>query len=361
MAKNKRARQTDMLVLDTALRELSVEGDCLEKFDRLIDWESFRPVLEQSLNRGERPEGGRPPFDEVLMFKVLVLKKLHGMSDAQVAYQVKDRVSWWRFLGLEHGGRKPDEKTVWKFGNDLTEAGAMDRLWDLFSNYLNAQGLRATQGQIIDSTLVSAPRQRLGELEREQVKAGVKPAGWSEAKMRQTDADARWTVKQGPDRADESGQIKKGVVVPSHGYKNHVCVDGKYKLVRKSKVTDAASHDSRHLPELLDEDNASKKVRTDSAYQSRSNNEAIASKGLRPFIIAKKPRGRPMPRQVARRNAAISKVRSRGEHPFAEFKCRLKLAVRTKGLKRADFQIRMTNLVYNMKRFVYLMGTAASA
>ena len=134
--------------------------------------------------------------------------------------------------------------------------------------------------------------------------------------------------------------------MPSHGHKNHVCVDGKYKLVRKSKVTDAASHEGQHLPELRDEDNASKKVRAEGAYQSQSNNEAIASKGLRPFIMARKPRGQPMPRVVVRRNAAIAKVRSRGEHPFAEFKCRLKLAVRTKGLKRADFQIRMTNLVY---------------
>lgn len=317
MSKRKKGRQTDLLVLDTALRDLSAEGDLLERFAVLIDWERFREALEQALSRSDGSQGGRPPFDGVLMFKVVVLKKLYGLSDAQVAYQVKDRVSWWRFLGLQHGGRKPDEKTIWKFCNDLTEAGAMDELWEIFNSYLNEQGLRATQGQIIDSTIVAAPRQRISDKERQQVASGVKPKGWKDAKMRQADTDARWTVKTSPDRVDKDGQVKKGLVIPAHGYKKHINVDARHKLIRKCKVTDAASHDSRHLPELIDATNAGRKVRADSAYQSQANDQAIEARGFRSFIVAKKPKGRPMLRRTARRNASIAKVRARGEHPFA--------------------------------------------
>ena len=363
MSKSRKSRQSDMLVLDTALRELSAEGDLLERLDALVDWERFRPELVKALGREGRQPGdrGRPPFDEVLMFKVLVIKKLHGLSDAQTAYQVKDRVSCWRFLGLQEGGARPDEKTVWKFGNDLAASGVLDQLWEIFDGFLSEHGLRAGQGQVIDATLVPSPRQRISDEQRSQVASGVKPEGWTEARMRQADPDARWSVRQSPDRVDESGQVKKGLLVATHGFKGHINVDVEHKLIRKRKVTDAASHDCRHLPELLDKSNQTRKVRADSAYGSKANEEAIRAQGLFPLIVAKKPRGRRMPRRTACRNAKIAKVRSRGEHPFAELKCRMGLCVRTKGLKRADFQIGMACLVYNMKRCLHLLGTAAPA
>ena len=114
MSKSKKVKQADLLVVDTALRELSAEGDLLERLDGIIDWERFRPALLTALKREdvEAVKGGRPPFDEVLMFKALVIKKISGLSDAQTAWQIKDRVSCWRFLGLEQEGSRRQRLSV---------------------------------------------------------------------------------------------------------------------------------------------------------------------------------------------------------------------------------------------------------
>ena len=95
------------------LEELSAEGDPLEKLAATVDFEMFRPILLRALRRGRkrRGPGGRPPYDPVLKFKMLVLQALHGLSLAQTSYLVRDRLSWMRFCGLGPGDAVPDENT----------------------------------------------------------------------------------------------------------------------------------------------------------------------------------------------------------------------------------------------------------
>ena len=59
--------------VDERLRELSAKGDDLERISGLVDFEMFRPELERAVPRSDRSKGGRPAFDHVLMFKVLLL------------------------------------------------------------------------------------------------------------------------------------------------------------------------------------------------------------------------------------------------------------------------------------------------
>ncbi len=95
------------------LKELSAEGDPLERLSETVDFEIFRPVLTKALRRCDLSKGGRPGFDPVLKFKMLVLQALHGLSLSQTSYMVRDRLSWMRFCGLGPGDTVPDENTLW--------------------------------------------------------------------------------------------------------------------------------------------------------------------------------------------------------------------------------------------------------
>ncbi|RTR08991.1 transposase, partial [Azospirillum griseum] len=118
-------------------------------------------TLDAALGRKDRSRGGRPPLDAVMMFKILVLQALYGLSDEQAEYQERDRLSFMRFLGLGLGDRVPDRTTIWLFREALVTAGAMEGLFARFDADLKERGYFALGGQIVDASIVEAPRQRL--------------------------------------------------------------------------------------------------------------------------------------------------------------------------------------------------------
>src|SRR6266480_4155436 len=94
-----------------------------------------------------------------MIFKALVLQALYNLSDDQAEYQLRDRLSFMRFLGLELEDTVPDAKTLWLYREALGKAGAVEEQFDLFDGLLKDKGYLAMGGQIIDATLVSAPKQ----------------------------------------------------------------------------------------------------------------------------------------------------------------------------------------------------------
>jgi transposase len=159
------------------LRALSAAGDPLEKLRSVVDFELFRADLDAALARGDRSKGGRPPYDPVLMFRVLVLQTLYTLSDDQTEYQVRDRLSFMRFVGLELHDRVPDAKTIWLFRETLVRAGAFEALFRRFDAMLRIRGWLATGGQIVDATVIEARRPRLSRDEKAVIKSGGTPAG----------------------------------------------------------------------------------------------------------------------------------------------------------------------------------------
>ena len=106
--------QISMIAEETQLERLSKLGDSLEKL-KIIDFEAFRPLLEIAFRKERKSNAGRPPFDAVMMFKILVLQRLFNLSDDQTEYQITDRMSFQRFIGLSLGERVPDAKMIWLF------------------------------------------------------------------------------------------------------------------------------------------------------------------------------------------------------------------------------------------------------
>lgn len=103
--------------LSEHLAALSRNGDPLEVLAATVDFEYFRGWLVEGLGYGDGSKGGRPPFDPVLMFKILILQAQHNLSDAKMEFMIRDRLSWLRFLGFDLGAPTPDENTIRLFRN----------------------------------------------------------------------------------------------------------------------------------------------------------------------------------------------------------------------------------------------------
>jgi transposase, IS5 family len=349
---------------DERLRALSAAGDPLERLAAVVDFEVFRSDLEQALSRSDRSKGGRPPYDPVLMFKVLVLQTLYTLSDDQTEYQLKDRLSFMRFVGLALHDPVPDAKTIWLYREQLARAGAAEQLFARFDAMLRAKGWLAMGGQIVDATVIEARRPRLSQAEKDTIKGGGVPAEWKPARRAQIDRDGRWTIKRGKKRdvAPGAGHNRQiAIAVPAFGYKNHIGIDCGFGFLRRYTVTHAAAYDGGQLGAVLDRDNTASDVWADTAYRSAANLTLLERRGLRPQFQRKKPRGKPMPAHITRGNATRARVRSRVEHVFAAQKCRLGLVVRTVGMMRARVKIGLANLAYNFGRLAWLQDRAAPA
>ena len=353
--------QAGFFDIDERLKEISAKGDDLERLNAIVDFEAFRPDLAKAVPRSDGSKGGRPPFDHVFMWKVLILQASHSLSDERTEFLIKDRLSFMRFLDLSLSDPVPDANTIWAFREALTRAtiGGTPAIAVLFRAYeaaLTKAGFLAMGGQIIDATIVSAPKQRNTDSEKAEIRAGRVPEAWKDkpAKLAQKDRDARWTVKFSKAKPSDDGSPRIDIAVPSFGYKNHIGIDRRHALIRTWTATHAARHDGAQLPNLISKANTASSVWADTAYRSKANEQHLADSGLRSQIHRKKPAGRSMARNVARANNARSEVRAAVEHVFARQKGPMALVVRTIGLARATVKIGLANIAYNMRRAVWL-------
>ena len=336
---------------DKRLSILSSRGDPLEAISKLMPWEMFRADIESVVLPAEesrKSNAGRKPIDALVLLRMLVLQSLYNLSDDQIEYQVRDRLSFTRFLGLGIEDGIPDGTTLWLFREKLAKAGLIDKMFERFGQHLEARGYIARGGQMVDATIVAVPRQRNSRDENEQVKAGTTPKDWKKrpSKNRQKDKDARWTKKHGRS---------------FFGYKNHVNADARHKLIRDYTVSDASEHDSQKLDELVNRGNTSRDVYADSAYRSAEIERKLKAKGFRSRIHKRGRRNRPLTEADARANHRKSKVRARVKHVFgAQENAPGGRLVRTIGIVRAKIKIGLQNLAYNIRRLVILERAAAT-
>ncbi|MBC7140234.1 MAG: IS5 family transposase [Defluviimonas sp.] len=348
--------QAGLFGLSDQLKRLSDCGDPLETMSGVVDFEVFRAALEKALAYGNGAKGGRPPYDPVAMFKVLILAAQNNVSDARMEFLIRDRLSWLRFLGFDLGAPTPDENTIRLFREKLTRAGAIEALFTAFDRHLRARGYLPMGGQIVDATLVAAPKQRNTAAEKEAIKAGRSAAEiWPEnpAKAAQKDTDARWTLKFAKARALADGRPGIDIAIPSFGYKSTVSICRRFGFIRKGKATDGARFDGRMLRDVVTNDNTASDVWADTAYRSQANETWLKRQGRVSRIHRKKPKGKPMPERTAKANAAKSRVRARVEHVFAHQKDQMGLFIRTVGIARAETKITLANLAYNMNRLIF--------
>ncbi len=256
--------QRSFFGLSEHLEKLSAHGDPLELLDGVVNFEHFRGWLVDGLGYGDGRRGGRPPFDPVAMFKALILQAQHNLSDARMEFMIRDRLSWMRFLGFDLGDPTPDENTIRLFRNKLTETGTLKRVMKAFDGQLRKKGYIPMAGQIVDASLVPAPKQRNTDGEKDAIKAGRTAREiWPDApnKAAQKDTSARWTLKIGGKlRYRPDGTPLPMIAVPTFGYKSHISIDRRFGFIRESAVTSASAPDGRMLRHLVNVENTGSEV-----------------------------------------------------------------------------------------------------
>jgi len=275
----------------------------LPRLAQLVPWESFRATLEKVRPQTRKSNAGRKPMDSVMMFKLLVLQRLYNISDEELEYQVNDRLSFMRFLGLGMEDSVPDATTVWLYRETLTQQGLIKELFEQLEDHLQQEGYQARGGQIIGATLIPVPKQHNTREENRQLKAGELPPEWKAAphKRAQKDTDARWTKKNG---------------TAHYGFKNHISVDARYDFIRQYAVSDASVHDSQVLGAVLDDDNSSAKIWADSAYRSDAIKEVLSLLSFKSQIHERGYRNRPLTGRQKQKNRTRSRTRAKVEHVF---------------------------------------------
>jgi IS5 family transposase len=323
--------------------QLEQGGDPLVKLNEIVHWEKFRRSIEIIRDKQRKSNAGRKSFDAIVMFKIMVLQSLYNLSDDQIEFQVRDRLSFMRFLRFSVSDIVPDAKTIWLFREQLTEAGIVEKLFKQFDKFLGENGFSAKKGQIVDASIVAVPKQRNSREENKAIKNGNTPENWSGNKKRQKDIDARWVKKNGKNQ---------------FGYKNHIDIDVEHKLIRNYEVTPASVHDSNVFEQLLDKNNSSRDMWADSAYGSFEKRQSLCGQGFRSHIQRKGYRYKKLTQRQIQGNYNRAKIRSRVEHIFGVQAMRAgNLLIRTIGLVRAKAKIGLRNLAYNIDRYCLLAET----
>jgi len=302
------------------LTQLSFEGACpenrfLEEMDKAVPWE----VLEKALEKGiVRKTGGRPPYSLLLLFRMHLLQVWFGLSDAGCEFQVRDRLSFRKFLGLMIEDNVPDATTLENFRHDFEKIA--ERVLRQLDKFFQEKGLLLKEGNMVDASFIQA---------------NSKPRKNPED---QSDMDADHGYK-------------------GFGYSATVNADRKTKLIRKALTTSERPHDSQNLEDALVGDE--KEMFADSGYQGCQ--EMLAERNIRHRIIYKRKRGKKgekapeLPPREKYLNKIYSKLRAPVEHIFATWQCIFKLKrAWYRGLERVNQQVQSLCIAYNLRRYGFL-------
>jgi IS5 family transposase len=324
------------------LEKLSRKQDPLERLSTHIDFEYFRKPLYKFFDKNtDSTKGGRPHYDYILMFKILILQRYYNVSDDAIEYAILDRLSFMRFLGLGINDPVPDAKTIWLFRDRLTSAKMIEQLFAHLDKLLDKEGIIVHKGKLVDASIVEVPVQRNSREENNELKEGNIPEQWDDNKLRQKDTDAKWVKHNGKSY---------------FGYKNHVKADSKTKLITAYKVTAANVHDSEVMEELLSkQDDAYQPLYADSAYRSEAIEQVCIKKEIISRIHEKGYRNNPLTKEQQKSNRRKSKWRARVEHIFGFMTNTMNgMYLHYRSLQRNTAAIGLMNFTYNLFRLVQL-------
>ncbi len=206
----KTAIKISLFAAEEREQKLDRKGDLLSTLEKHVNFAALAAEIDRVAPRPTGKQGGRPPYPTELMVRALVLQHLYKLSDEALEYQLLDRLSFQRFCGLRHSSSIPDANILWVFRERVRAAGGADALFDAVQRQLQQHGFIAHGGQIIDATLVEAPRQHFRKAEEATLDQGETPVEWTDAQRRQKDTEASWTKKHGKSH---------------HGYKLSISAD----------------------------------------------------------------------------------------------------------------------------------------
>lgn len=307
-----------------------------EGLDKYIDFEEFRPYLVRLCKYKGK---GRPRYDEVKMFKILLMQQQNNLSDEAMEDMLYDSLSYQRFVGIGMADNIPDARTIWLFRQRLGARG-IKLLFAKFNRMMKEAGLEYSRSTLIDATYFETPRQHFTSNEKEVIRqTGKVPEDWSEMKKVHKDLEAQTAKKRS---------------TTYHGYKGNVAVNARNKMVTAYIITNARRHDNKTCANLVDEE--CEYVYADSGYMGNPLEEKLRKKGVKARIMRHRVKNqKELSEQDKRRNKRISRLRCRVEHIFGAVEKMEGKLVRYIGKARCSAKVGLQMLYYNMKRFAYLV------
>ena len=317
-------KQTGQFSFVEALAPQLVGGNGrLDRLHGLVKWYRFEKVLS-SLREGG---SGRPAYPSLLMFKVLLLQSLYGLSDAEMEEALGDRLSFRRFVGLSLTDAVPDHTTICRFRNLLVGQAMLEKLFAELDRQLDTAGLILRRGTMLDATVIET--------------TAARPGGGGRTT---SDPEARYTRREG----------KAG---SSFGYKAHVGVDQGSGLIRAVRTTPANVNDTVPADGLIRGDERT--VLADAAYHTHAREAALKAQGIKPRLMRRANKHHPiLPPRLRRYNRLIARQRAAVETTFATLKRRMGLGlIRYRGLAKAEGQVIIAAMAFNMRRWVTIAST----
>jgi transposase, IS5 family len=334
----------------------------LDKLLSVVRWYRFEKLLAK-LKPDTSVASGRPSYPALMMFKALLLQSLYGLSDSELEEALYDRLSFRRFSGLALDGAVPDHSTLCRFRNRLVEAGILERLFVELDRQLDDAGLILRRGTMLDATVIETSAARPP---RDGMRDGAGQRG-SDSGGQSLGKDASGPAPEPENGSPQAGTNasgdpdaaftrRKGRSGSAYGYKAHVGVDEGSGLIRRVITTPANVNDTVPADQLICGDEA--RVLADAAYHTHAREAALKARGIRCGLMRRPNKHHPKLTPGARRfNRMVSGPRAAVETTFATLKRRMGLAtIRYRGLAKAEAQVLIAVIAFNMRRWVTLTG-----
>jgi len=257
----------------------------------------------------------------------MILQHLYGLSDPQAEEQLKDRLSFQKFVQLGAHEAVPDETTICRFRQRLIECKLHEQLLELLNQQLETRGYIVKRTTMVDATLVESSRKR------PEVKAV--------AEGRAPDADATYTRNH-----------RRSF----YGYKAHVSSDGEQQLIRTALITTASAQEAHYLERIAPTD--TEEIYGDKAYDTKANKAWLRKQGIRSRLMKKGAHHIKLSTWDRRNNRSKARVRRHIERIFAHLKhWQCYRRVRYLGLARNQLELMLKAVAYNLKRLATISKT----
>ncbi len=288
----------------------------LDRLMGLVKWYRFEKLMGHMRDEGP----GRPGYPVLVLFRALLLQSLYGLSERELEEALNDRLSFKRFVGLSLEDAAPDHTVLNRFRNRLVEEKLLEKLFLELDRQLEKAGVMLKRGTMLDATLIEA--------------VSVPPKD----NRPSSDPDARFAKRQG----------KGG---STFGYKAHMGVDEGSGLIRSVITTPANVNDTTPADDLIRGDEGV--VWGDAAYHTHARWARLKAEGVKPRLARRPNKHHPeLPARLKRYNRLIARRRAAVETTFATLKCRMRLTcIRYVGLAKAQAQVLMASIAFNMRRW----------
>ena len=255
----------------------------------------------------------------------MILQHLYGLSDPQAEEQLKDRLSFQKFVQLDAGEAVPDETTICRFRQRLIECRLHEQLLDLLNVQLEDRGYIVKRTTLVDATLVESSRKR--------------PSVQAAAEGTAPDAQASYTCKNGRSY---------------YGYKAHISSDAEHQLIRSAFISTAKVQDAHVFERIAPAD--TKVIYADKAYDTKANQAWLREHGIVSSIMKKGAHHIKLSQEDLENNHRKGGVRRHIERIFAHLKkWQYYRKVRYLGLAKNQLELTLKAVAYNLKRMFSIM------